>query len=287
MTEATVAPSTRRRTLRPMRLAAYVGLALGAFMWLVPILVVTVTALRSEADFTQNGAMSLPSALTFDSFRHAWDIGNFATIYRNSILITAIKVPIGVFVAALCAYGLTKLRLRLATPMLIVLLIGLAVPAYVTLLPVFILLRSLGLIDSLWGLVPPYVAFGLAFEILVLRAYFRSIPDELIEAARLDGASELGIFVRIVLPLSLPALAALCIIDAVGTWNEFLIALTVLSSQSHFTIPLGLLNFQGQFTMEHTALNAGILLAIGPILLLYLAMQRFIVSGLTAGSLKG
>jgi len=270
-----------------MRIAAYTGLALGAFTWLVPILVVTVTALRSEADFMSNGAMSLPSALTLDSFRRAWDIGNFSTIYRNSVLITAVKVPIGVFVAALCAYALTKLRLRLATPMLIVLLIGLTVPAYVTLLPIFILLRNLELIDSLWGLVPPYVAFGLAFEILVLRAYFKSIPDELIEAARLDGASEPGIFLRIVLPLSLPALAALCIIDGVGTWNEFLIALTVLSSEDRFTIPLGLQNFQGQFTMEHTALNAGILLAIGPILLVYLALQRFIVSGLTTGSLKG
>ena len=287
MAKATVAPSTHRRRWRPIRIAAYTGLALGAFTWLVPILVVTMTALRSEAEFMSNGAMSLPSAMTLDSFRRAWDIGNFTTIYRNSILITAIKVPIGVLVAALCAYGLTKLRLRLATPMLIVLLIGLTVPAYVTLLPIFILLRNLELIDSLWGLIPPYVAFGLAFEILVLRAYFKSIPDELIEAARLDGASEFGIFLRIVLPLSLPALAALCIIDAVGTWNEFLIALTVLSSEDHFTIPLGLQNFQGQFTMEHTALNAGILLAIGPILLLYLALQRFIVSGLTTGSLKG
>lgn len=282
-----ITPTTPRRRVRPMRVAAYVGLVLGAFTWLVPILVVTLTALRSEAEFTQNGAMSLPRSLTLDSFRRAWDIGHFATIYRNSILITVIKVPIGVFVAALCAYGLTKLRLRLATPMLFVLLIGLTVPAYVTLLPTFILLRRFGLIDTLWGLIPPYVAFGLAFEILVLRAYFKTIPDELIEAARLDGGSEMGIFLRIVLPLALPALAALCIIDAVGTWNEFLIALTVLSSEDHFTIPLGLLNFQGQFTMEHTALNAGILLAIGPILLLYLAMQRFIVSGLTTGSLKG
>ncbi len=282
-----VSTSTHRRRWRPMRIAAYIGLALGAFMWLVPILVVTMTALRSEADFFQNGAMSLPSALTLDSFRRAWDIGDFATIYRNSILITAVKVPIGVFVAALCAYALTKLRLRLATPMLVVLLIGLTVPVYVTLLPMFILLRHLDLIDSLWGLVPPYVAFGLAFEILVLRAYFKSIPDELIEAARLDGATELGIFVRIVLPLSLPALAALGIIDAVGTWNEFLIALTVLSSEARFTIPLGLQNFQGQFTMEHTALNAGILLAIGPILVLYLAMLRFFGSVLTTGCLKG
>jgi raffinose/stachyose/melibiose transport system permease protein len=282
-----VPASTRRRRLRPMQVVAYAALALFAITWLVPIVVVTMTAFRSEADFNQHGAMSLPNVLTLDSFRRAWDVGHFSTIYRNSFLITAIKVPIGVLVSALCAYGLTKLRLRLASPMLVVLLIGLTVPAYVTLLPVFILLRKLGLVDSLWGLVPPYVAFGLAFEILVLRAYFKSIPDELLEAARLDGATEFGIFFRIVLPLSIPALAALCIIDAVGTWNEFLIALTVLSSESHFTVPLGLRNFQGQFTTEHTALNAAILLAIGPILLLYLVLQRYIVSGLTTGSLKG
>jgi len=277
----------RRRRIRPMRIVAYGTLVLLAATWLVPIAVVIMTSLRSEADFSQNGAISLPSSLTFDSYRRAWDVGHFETIYRNSFLITVIKVPIGVLIAALCAYALTKLRLRLATPMLVILLIGLTVPAYVTLLPIFILLRNLGLIDTLWGLIPPYVAFGLAFEILILRAYFRSIPDELIEAARLDGATELGIFFRIVAPLSLPALAALCIIDAVGTWNEFLIALTVLSSEDHFTIPLGLRNFQGLFTTEHTALNAAILLAIGPLLILYLVLQRYIVSGLTTGSLKG
>jgi raffinose/stachyose/melibiose transport system permease protein len=276
-----------RRRIRPMRIVAFGTLGLLAVTWLVPLAVVIMTSLRSEADFSQNGALSLPNSLTLDSFRRAWDVGHFSTIYRNSFLITVVKVPVGVLIAALCAYALTKLKLRLATPMLVILLIGLTVPAYVTLLPIFILLRNLGLINSLWGLVPPYIAFGLAFEILVLRAYFKSIPDELIEAARLDGAHEFGIFFRIVLPLSLPALAALCIIDAVGTWNEFLIALTVLSSEDNFTIPLGLRNFQGLFTTEHTALNAAILLAIGPILLLYLVLQRYIVSGLTTGSLKG
>jgi raffinose/stachyose/melibiose transport system permease protein len=277
----------RRRRVRPMQVVAYGALVLLAITWLVPIAVVIMTALRSEADFNRNGAVSIPSYLTLDSFRHAWDRGDFPTIYRNSITITLLKVPIGVMIAALCAYGLTKLKLRLATPLLVTLLIGLTVPVYVTLLPMFILLRHIGGINTLWGLVPPYVAFGLAFEILVLRAYFKSIPDELIEAARLDGATELGIFFRIVMPLSLPALAALCIIDAVGTWNEFLIALTVLSSEDNFTIPLGLRNFQGLFTTEHTALNAAILLSIGPILVVYLALQRFIVSGLTTGSLKG
>lgn len=277
----------RRRRVRPAQLVAYGTLVLLAVTWLVPIFVVTMTAFRSDADFYQNGALALPESLTLESFRRAWDVGNFGTIYRNSAIVTLLKVPLGVLISALCAYALTKLRLRLATPMLIVLLVGLTVPVYVTLLPTFILLRNLGLVDNLLGLVPPYLAFGLAFEILVLRAYFKSIPDELIEAARLDGATELGIFFRIVLPLSLPALAALAIIDAVGTWNEFLIALTVLSSESNFTIPLGLRNFQGQFTTEHTALNAAILLAIGPILILYLLLQRYIVSGLTTGSLKG
>jgi raffinose/stachyose/melibiose transport system permease protein len=282
-----IPPAPKKRRFSITRVLGLIGIVVAAGFWLIPILVVVMTSLRSEAEFNQNGAMSFPSHLTLDSYKRAWDVGEFSTVYRNSILITAVKVPLGVMISALCAYALTKLKLKLATPLLVLLLIGLTVPVYVTLMPMFMMLRRFELINNLWGLLPPYIAFGLAFEILVLRAYFRSIPDELIEAARLDGASEIGIFLRIVLPLSLPALAALAIIDAVSTWNEFLIALTVLSTHDKFTIPLGLLNFQGLFTMEHTALNAAILLSIGPILLLYLVMQRWIVSGLTTGSLKG
>src|SRR6185437_7560099 len=122
--------------------------------------------------------------------------------------------------------------------------------------PIFTLLRQVGLPDTVWGLLPPYLAFGLPFEVLILTAFFKRIPQEVIESARIDGASELKIFVRIVLPLSLPVLITVAILDAVATWNELVMALVLLSSPGHRTVPLALLNFQGQFTTNFPALCA-------------------------------
>jgi raffinose/stachyose/melibiose transport system permease protein len=166
-------------------------------------------------------------------------------------------------------------------------LLGLTVPIFIAVVPIFTLLRQVGLTDSVWGLLPPYLAFGLPFEVLILTAFFKRIPQEVIESARIDGASELKIFVRIVLPLSLPVLITVAILDAVATWNELVMALVLLSSPGHRTVPLALLNFQGQFTTNFPALCAGILIALLPILVAYGFLQRWIVSGLTAGAVKG
>jgi raffinose/stachyose/melibiose transport system permease protein len=127
---------------------------------------------------------------------------------------------------------------------------------------------------------------GLPFEVLILQTFFRELPDDLSDAARVDGASELRIFCSVVLPLSMPALITVFILDAVATWNELLMALIILSSAEHRTVPLGLLNFQGQFATNYTGLSAGILIAIVPILVVYGLLQRWIVGGL-AGALKG
>jgi len=165
--------------------------------------------------------------------------------------------------------------------------LGLTIPIYITIVPVFIMMRSLGATDSIFGLIGPYLAFGIPFEVLVLQSFFRQIPDEIIEAAKVDGAGDWRVFFTMILPLSVPALVTVAILDAVATWNEFLFALILLNSDAHKTIPVGLLNFQGQFANNNTGLAAGILIAVVPILIAYTLLQRWIVGGLTAGSLKG
>jgi raffinose/stachyose/melibiose transport system permease protein len=165
--------------------------------------------------------------------------------------------------------------------------LGLTIPIYIAIVPVFIMMRSVGGTDNLLGLLGPYLAFGIPFEVLVLQSFFRQIPDEIVEAARVDGAGDWRIFFTVVLPLSAPALVTVAILDAVATWNEFLFALILLNSDANKTIPVGLLNFQGQFANNSTGLAAGILIAVVPILLAYILLQRWIVSGLTAGALKG
>jgi raffinose/stachyose/melibiose transport system permease protein len=262
-------------------------LILVAVFWASPVLILVSTAVKTATDFDAHGATSLPGSLTFANFRAAWNVGQFGPSFVNSGLITLVKVPIGVFLAALMSYSLAKLKINLRRSILFLLLLGLTVPIFIAVVPVFTMLRQAGLIDSIWGLLPPYLAFGLPFEVLILTGFFKRIPQELIEAARIDGASELSIFVRVVLPLSLPVLITVAILDAVATWNELVMALVLLSSPGHRTVPLSLLNFQGQFTTDFPALCAGILIALLPILVAYGFLQRWIVSGLTAGAVKG
>jgi raffinose/stachyose/melibiose transport system permease protein len=264
-----------------------VVLGLVALLWISPLVLLVITAIRPLSDFIAHGPLSWPHTVTLRNFRDAWNIGNFATTYRNSAFLLIMKVPIGVFLSAMLAFALAKLRIRFGAVIMYVVFLGLTIPIYITIVPVFVLMRSVGATDSLIGLVGPYLAFGIPFEVLVLQSFFRQVPNEIIESAKIDGAGPWRIFITIMLPLSTPALATVFILDAVATWNEFLLALILLNSDAHKTIPVGLLNFQGQFSNNNTGLAAGILIAVVPILIAYTFLQRWIVGGLTAGASKG
>lgn len=287
--DATVATGGDRDSARKRKggIGTTVVMTLAALVWISPLVLLVVTAVRPLADFVSNGPLSWPDTFTVKNFADAWDIGNFATTYRNSTILLILKVPLGVFVSAMLAYALAKLRIRFGAAIMYTVFLGLTIPIYITIVPVFVMARSAGVTDSLIGLIGPYLAFGIPFEVLVLQSFIRQIPDEIIEAAKIDGAGPWRIFLTIVLPLSAPALVTVLILDAVATWNEFLFALILLSSDANKTIPVGLLNFQGQFSNNSTGLAAGILIAVVPILIAYTFLQRWIVGGLTAGAAKG
>jgi ABC-type glycerol-3-phosphate transport system permease component len=262
-------------------------LAVAAIFWISPLALLVITAVRPLADFIGNGPLSWPDQFTLSNFKDAWGIGNFATTYRNSALLALMKVPLGVLISAMLGFALAKLRMKFRRTVMFAVFLGLTIPIYITIVPVFIVMCSAGATDSLFGLLGPYLAFGIPFEVLVLQSFFRQLPDEIIEAARVDGAGNWRVFFTMILPLSLPALVTVAILDAVATWNEFLFALILLNSDAHKTIPVGLLNFQGQFANNNTGLAAGILIAVVPILIAYTLLQRWIVGGLTAGATKG
>ncbi|CAA9337180.1 MAG: hypothetical protein AVDCRST_MAG61-3223 [uncultured Friedmanniella sp.] len=276
-------PKSRRKG----GIVATLLLAAVAAFWISPLVLLVITAIRPLSDFVANGPLTWPDAFTWQNFADAWAIGNFDTTYTNSIILLVLKVPIGVLLSAMLAYALSKLRIRFRGTIMFSVFLGLTIPIYITIVPVFVMLRSVGQTDSLLGLIGPYLAFGIPFEVLVLQAFFRQLPDEILESARMDGAGDWRIFFTIVLPLSTPALVTVFILDAVSTWNEFLFALILLNSDENKTIPVGLLNFQGQFANNNTGLAAGILIAVVPILIAYVLLQRWIVSGLTAGATKG
>jgi raffinose/stachyose/melibiose transport system permease protein len=265
-------------------LSGLIGLA---FLWMLPVFAVLSTSLRGQGDLLAGGIFSLPKQIHWENFGKAWGAGDFSIYFKNSLFVISAKVPLGIAVAALAAYPLAKLQFRFSSGIFLFFLVGLAVPVQVALQPLVVMMRQLGIANTLFALLPPYLAFGLPLQILVLRGFFRLIPSELLEAARVDGASEFTIFYRIMLPLSVPALAALAIIDALATWNEFLLALVLINSKDQRTVPLGLMQFQGEHSSQYTLLMAGVVISIIPVLVIFLFLQRYFVSGLTAGAVKG
>lgn len=275
------------RRWRPQDLILLVSLVVLSLVWLLPFVTLLLSSVRGQGDLLSRGIFAWPSEFRWSNFVKAWATGGFSIYFTNSLTLILIKVPLGIFLAALAAYPLAKMRFRGDLTLFIFFLLGLAVPVQVTLQPLLVMMKQIGIANSLFALLPPYVAFGLPFQIFVLRGFFRLIPTELLEAARIDGASEFRVFMTIMLPLSLPALAALAIIDVLATWNEFLIALVLISAHDSKTVPIGLLQFQGEYSSQYTLLMAGIVISIVPVLAIFLFLQRYFITGLTAGAVKG
>src|SRR5579875_2328559 len=237
----------RKRWRHILLRAAASGLfVVAALVFLAPLLIVVITALQPESAIIQRGPAALPEQFTLSNFGQAWGQGDLGRYYLNSFLILVVKVPLGVVVTALAAYPLATMRFRARKFLLVLLLVGLGVPQVIALYPLLIMVSKIGLSGSLWSLLLPYIAFGTPFEVLVMRGAFAGIPRELLEAARVDGASERYIWARVCIPLVLPAIASLVILDGVATWNEFVIALALLSNQSSYTLPLGINNLIGE-----------------------------------------
>ena len=279
-------PTSMKAQTRTTDAVLYLILIVMAVSWLTPIILIVLTSVRSMGDLINNGVFAWPEQFVFSNFGRAWNIGNFSTYFRNSLLLIVMKVPLGILLSSLAAYPLAKMQFRFSNTIFIFFLLGLAIPVHVTLTPLLVMMKQLGIQGTLVALIPPYVVFGLPFQIFVMRGFFRTVPSELLEAARLDGSSEMGIFWRILMPLSAPAIATLFIIDALATWNELLIALVLISASAWRTVPAGLLQFQGEFSSQYTQLMAGVLISITPVVTLYIFLQRYMVAGLTAGALK-
>jgi raffinose/stachyose/melibiose transport system permease protein len=282
-------PLDRTATSRPARLGAtspwfYVALTVGALLWSAPLVVLFFTAVKTPADFSTNGTFAWPRTFEPANFSEAWRLG-IKTYFMNSLVLTVLKVPTGVFICSLAAFAIAKMRMRGANALFTIALLGLIVPMQMTLVPLTILYQSIGAIDSLAGLFFLYLGFGLPIGILVLRGFFRNIPNELMEAAFIDGCSWWGVYWRIVMPLAKPALVSLLILDSISTWNEFILAQIFLRTESQRTLPLGVVMFSGEFSTQYNLLAAGQLMTIVPVLALYLFFQRYFVHGL-GGAVK-
>jgi multiple sugar transport system permease protein len=210
---------------------------------------------------------------------------NLGRYLLNSTIVATVVTTVSLFINSMAGYAFAKLRFRGRDRLFRFVTLGLVIPVQVSMLPLFLMLRELGLINTYWGVIIP----GLAsiFGIFLIRQYAFSIPDDLIDAARIDGASEFRIYWSVILPVVRPILATLAIWTFLSTWNDFMWPLIVLSDDSMFTLPVALANLSGERVQDMELMMAGSVLTVLPVLLVFMFLQRYYVEGITMGSVKG
>ena len=275
--------STRRD---PVLVGLWVSLIVIAVIWIMPFVFIVFTSLKTTTEVMRSSAFAAPAAPEWANYAFAWRTGGFGTTAFNSALISIIKVPLGLFLSALAAYALTRIEMPLRRALFVLIVFGTMIPFQVMLAPIFRQVNAFGLINTYPGIILPYLAFGVPYQVFILYGFFNAVPRELSEAARIDGAGHFTIFRRIFLPISLPVLSALLILDFVATWNEFAMALVILQDMDMWTLPLGMMGFSSQFSNDYGQLNAAIVMTVLPAAIVYLMFQRYFIAGLTTGAVK-
>ena len=261
------------------------GLTLLALVSLAPLLWMVSVSFMPRGEASHFPPPLLPSKATLDSYRELFARTGMARNFANSLLVS-LSITLGsLLVNTMAGYAFAKLRFIGRERIFQVLLAALVIPAQVAMLPLFLLMKQLHLVNSFGGVIVP--ALATVFGIFLVRQYARSIPDELLEAARIDGASELRIFFQIVLPMLKPVLVTLTIFTFMAAWNDFMWPLIVLTDQEHYTLPVALATLSRENLMDVEMMMAGAVVTVIPVLLLFLALQRYYIQGLLLGSVKG
>jgi multiple sugar transport system permease protein len=262
----------------------HAALVLGAAATLFPLFWMITASLMPSGEANTDPPPILPSHVTFEHYGELFTRLNLGQAFFNSTLLAASVTLLSLLLNSMAGYAFAKLRFRGRGKVFGFLLAALVLPTQVAILPLFLLLREMHLISSYWGVILPGMAS--IFGIFLVRQYALSIPDELLDAARIDGASEFRIYWEIVIPLCRPILVTLAIFTFLGTWNDFLWPLVVLTDQSKYTLPVALANLFGEHVQDTELMMAGSVLTVLPVLLLFLFLQRHYIQGLLMGGVK-
>lgn len=268
------------------RVLQYVTVSIVSVIVLGPLYIAVFGGFKESGELVNN-PFSLPRVWILDNYRYIIGLGSFWQQLLNSTIVMVGTIFLATFSASLASFVFARMRFKGRDTIFNVFMIGLMFPIMVAILPLYILMRQLGLLNSLFGLILVEAAFQLSGMILIMRGFFRSIPRELEDATYIDGGGPFTFFWRVLLPLSRPALAANAALAMVFSWNLLFLPLLALNDEVFYTLPLGTMQFFGQYTAYWSRLMAFIVLAALPAVIFYLLAERHIVSGLTGGALKG
>lgn len=287
---AKAAPMTAhsaKRSLPGPRVLLYIVVYALTALWLVPVMVALITAFRTNEEIIAQGIWTLPRTLSFTSFVEAWNRGGLSHYLPNSFIITIPSLIITLFLSSLAGFALARYKFPGERLLLYTFVAGMMLPFQILLLPVFRLSNWLGIYNTYWAVIMIHSAFQLGFCTFILRNYMRTIPGEILEAARMDGCGEFRIYGRIMLPLTLPAIAAIATLQFTWIFNDFLWALILIQDDALKPVTTGLASLQGQYIQDWTVIIAGSLIATLPTVLVFLFLQRYFIQGLTLGATKG
>ena len=258
-----------------------VAIIVGPFLWLI------VSSLKTEREIGRGEPFSFPAQLMWQNYVDAWNIGNFGSLIGNSLMNVAGVLVLTLAICVPAGYALAKIKFPGREWIFYAFIFGLTIPVQAIIIPLYQLLSNLGLINSLAGVTLAQVANGIPFGLFLMRSFFIGVPNELSEAAKIDGANHLQILWKVFLPLSQPAIMALLIISALSTWNDFFLPLVVLISPGNQTLPLGLVRFASTYNTDYRLVFSGTVITFLPVIILYILTQRRFTEGLTQGALKG
>lgn len=264
----------------------YFTLILFAIATLYSLVWMIYTSFKTNFEISQN-TFALPTAFHWENYYSAWHTAKIGLYMYNSVVVTVVSVIFTILISTLAAFILAKFEFPGRKLIYTSFIVGMLIPLQSLLVPLFIQMRKLNLINSQWSLIISYTAFGLPISIFILENFIRGFSDSIIEAAIIDGCTMHQVFSRIALPMCRPAIATVTIINCLNNWKEFSFALTFINDDMKKTLPLGLYNFVGAYTSDYAQLMAALTIASLPLIILYFFMQEQVINGMTAGAVKG
>jgi multiple sugar transport system permease protein len=265
----------------------YVPLLAAMLFTLLPFYWTIVTSLKHEVDITKLPIKYLPHPFTFENYKIAWDTVGFSVFFKNSLFVSLSTVVIVLVLSVLTGYALSRFQFRGKNAFLLMLLCTQFIPGAMLLIPLFMIFKTLGMISNPFSLIITYSTFQLPFNSILMSGFVSNIPEQLEEAAMVDGCSRLKAIFLVIFPILLPGIVATTVFTFIGAWNEFLFGLMLINKPQFFTLPIGLRYMQGEYNMAYGALASGSVISLLPVVILFAFVQKYMVQGMSAGAVKG
>ena len=272
---------------RAVETASHVLLAVWSVIVIVPFLWVVLSSFKTTKEILAS-PFSLPAHWSFDNYAHAWTDAGIRQFFLNTVIVVGAALVLVMLLGAMCAYVLARFTFPGARFIYYLMLAGLTFPIFLAIVPLFFILKNIGLINTLPGLIMVYVAFALPFTVFFLYAFFKTLPDDVYEAALIDGAGEWRTFFRIMLPMARPGMAAVAIFNFLGLWNQFLLPVALNTDQSRYVLTQGMASFASQagYAVDFGALFAAVVITVVPVLIVYVIFQRRLEGSVSRGTFR-